>query len=279
MADQIKKEMAVQWIVNRKDKKLIKFVESEDRTYKLADNVLEHLNSIKTNTIVNVTIEGENVVYIAVKGEEIKTTEVKKEIVSETPKQEVIEKKIELVPEQNTVKEEKSKSIVEINQNGTNCAVDFNQASGVEKKVQAIYTYKVKGYSKDLLWWLFEETGEKVWFGVDDKLIDFMKTIEKGDVLKISGESRKSRGKDVDFITYAELITKSQKNTNIANEQSNKSYSKNDNEMNKRTALMQAKDIVVSLIGSKSERVNSQDKVNDLIKSLTKICYEAITQL
>jgi hypothetical protein len=264
MADTIKKSLTVQWIVNRKDKKLIKFVEGEDKTYKLADNVLEHLNGIKTNTIVNVTIEGENIVYIAVKGEAVKTEEVKKEvekIVTNTPQTIVGEdKKVEpfLMP-----KVENSKLSVETNQN--------------VKVDNKFLTYKVKGYSKDLLWWLFEETGEKIWFGVDDKMIPFMRNVKKGDILKISGESRESRGKDVDFITSAELVTKSQETVNSTNEQPKKgSYSNDADARAKNTALMVAKDIVVVLLNK--DKIDNK-KIKEVLMDLTKICYETLNSI
>jgi hypothetical protein len=258
MTEQIKQEMTVQWIVNRKDKKLIKFVEGEDKTYKIADNLnVDEIVKRKTNIPVNVTIENDTVTSISIRGEETKPESPKEEKPIETPKQETIEKKPEPVQEQKEVIKEESKN------------------------TQSSNTYKVKGYSKDMLWWLFEETGEKVWFGVDDKLIDFMKTIKKGDVLEINGESRKSRGKDVDFITSAKLITQSKaiENTSSEKEQPKKASYRDESAMDKRTAVMVAKDIVVALINSKSERVNSEEKVNILIKNLTKVCYESLITL
>jgi hypothetical protein len=250
MSELIKQEMTVQWIVNRIDKKSIKFVEGENKTYKLADNLqVEEIVKRKINVPVNVTIENDIVVYIAIRGEEAKIIETSKE--------------------EKSVETKKQEDVVEI-----------NQKVEVDKQVQSIHTYKVKGYSKDMLWWLFEETGEKVWFGVDDKMIPFMRNIKKGDILKISGESRDSRGKDVDFITYAELVTKSTENTNPDNVQPKKgSYSNDSDARAKNTAIMIAKDIIVAYINSKAEKVNTEEKVEGLLKQLTKVCYEVITAL
>ena len=59
-----KHEFVVKWIV--KDKKIIKFVEQEEKTYKLADNVLDFLDEIKSNAPVNVTIADDKVIFIQV---------------------------------------------------------------------------------------------------------------------------------------------------------------------------------------------------------------------
>lgn len=58
-----KKELTVKWKV-LKDKKIIKFIEEENKTYKLADNVLEYLDEIKSGVPVNVTVIGDTVTFI-----------------------------------------------------------------------------------------------------------------------------------------------------------------------------------------------------------------------
>jgi len=62
MVDKIKKELTVKWIVV--NKKIVKFIEEEAKTYKLGDNVLEYLDEIKANVPVNVTIVDDKVTFI-----------------------------------------------------------------------------------------------------------------------------------------------------------------------------------------------------------------------
>lgn len=57
-----KHEFTVKWVVA--NKKIIKFIEREDVTFKLADNVIEYLDEIKSNVPVNVTIADDKVIFI-----------------------------------------------------------------------------------------------------------------------------------------------------------------------------------------------------------------------
>jgi len=72
----IKKELTVKWLVA--NKKIIKFIEEEEKTYKLANNVIEFLDEIKANTPVNVTVIGDSVTFI----------QKRDEVISEEPEQE-----------------------------------------------------------------------------------------------------------------------------------------------------------------------------------------------
>lgn len=82
----IKKELTVQWIVV--GKKMIKFIEESDKTYKLADNVIEYLDEIKSNVPVNVTIVGDSVIFIQKReGAVTEEAEVEKEVVESSETQ------------------------------------------------------------------------------------------------------------------------------------------------------------------------------------------------
>lgn len=251
-----KQALTIKWIVL--PKKMIKFIEAEDKTYKLADNVVSQIEELIKNKIitlpgnsipVNVIINGENVTFISIRDNSVKVEEKK---VEEKP----IEKK-----------EEKTEVVT--------------------PKAETNYkSYTVLGYSKDRKWWLFKEIGEKVWVGVDEKVS--MQNINKDDKIELVLETRKTTYKDkereIQFITAIKVIeSKKQEisqDSNPKSEQvSKKSSYRDENAMDKRTALMVAKDIVVAYINSKAEIVNTEVKVGELTKRLTKVCFDALNSI
>jgi hypothetical protein len=241
MADLIKEDLTIRWIVARR--KLVQF--TNDKTYKLADSVLEHIKEIekrKTNIPVEVIITPKNqneeydlVTFIAIKGETHTAQEVK-----------------EFVKDKNPEKKEEPK---------------------IEEK-KAVYT--VEGWSKDGQWYLFTETA-KEWFGIDVS----MKDIKKGDKVEITYRLGESRGKPVNFITSVKVIQTSNIPENTPNVEANKksSYSNDSQARAKNTAIMVAKDIVVAYVNSKAGIVDTEIKVGEMLKRLTKSCYETIESL
>lgn len=231
-----KKELTVKWIV--KDKKIIKFVEQEEKTYKLADNVLDFLDEIKSNVPVNVTIADDKVIFIQVNENAESSNEPDK---SQEPKS-----------------EEKSESSNE--------------------------TYTVKAISKTRDYYLFDECGEKEWFTVAKNVKNFLKDVKKGDVLEIKHTVEKDdKGRDVRLINFAKVVGEKveEKKENVLKTtvSTKKSSYRDEESTDKRTAVMTAKDIVVAYINSKAEIVNTETKVGELLKRLTKVCYEAIQSL
>lgn len=270
MSDPIKQDLTIRWIVARR--KLVQF--TNDKTYKLADSVLEHIKEIekrKTNIPVEVIITPKNqneeydlVTFIAIKGETHTAQEVK-ELVKEPEKKE--EPKVE------------EKKVVE-------------EAPKTENKVagssQAIYT--VKGYSKERppLWWLFEELGDKTWLGVDSKLLETMSKFKKGDKLSFDTEPRIQQYKGIDrTINYIvavkpieiKTVESSQATQEKSPENKKSSYSNDSQARAKNTAIMVAKDIVVAYVNSKAGIVDTEIKVGEMLKRLTKVCYETIESL
>jgi len=233
-----KHEFVVKWIV--KDKKIIKFVEQEEKTFKLADNVLEFLDEIKSNVPVNVTIADDKVIFIQVN----ENADVK---AKELPE-----------PEEKDVDEE-------------------------SKSESSNETYTVKAISKTRDYYLFDECGEKEWFTVAKNVKNFLKNVEKGNVLEIKYEVTNDGKRDTRLINYAKVANEKveekkedKKETTVSTKKS--SY-RDEESTDKRTAVMTAKDVVVAYINSKAEIVNTEAKVGELLKRLTKVCYEAIQSL
>ena len=228
-----KKELTVKWIV--KDKKIIKFVEEEEKTYKLADNVLEFLDEIKSNVPVNVTIADDKVIFIQVN----ENADVK-------------------------VEEEAKEKDADVKSESSN------------------ETYTVKAISKTRDYYLFDECGEKEWFTVAKNVKNFLKDVKKGDVLEIKHSNEKDdKGRDVRLINFAKVVSEKiiEENKKETKVSTKKSSYRDEESTDKRTAVMTAKDIVVAYINSKAEIVNTEAKVGELLKRLTKVCYEAIQSL
>ena len=219
-----KKELTVKWIVA--NKKIIKFIEEEDTTYKLADNVLEYLDEIKPNVPVNVTIDKGSVIFI---------------------------QKIEGVVVSNEEPEQTSSN-------------------------NDVYT--VKAISKTRDYYLFEEAGEKEWFTVAKNVKGFLKDVKKGDQLEINVEvTTNDKNKEVKTIVFAKI--KSQ-NKEVKEDQpkektqTKKSSYRDEDAMDKRTALMVAKDIVTVLL--ENDKIDNK-QVKEVLKDLTKASYDNIQEL
>ena len=226
-----KKELVVKWIV--KDKKIIKFIEEEEKTYKLADNVLEFLDDIKSNVPVNVTISDGKVIFIQVNENAEPSNE------SQEPE-----------PEKNEASNE------------TNLVT-------------------VKAISKTRDYYLFDEYGEKEWFTVAKNVKNFLKDVKKGDKLEVKVEvSTDEKNKTVRTIIFAKVQESKKEEpkqeTKSETVSTKKSSYRDEESTDKRTALMVAKDIVVSLIQEKGLEMK---KVKEALKDLTKTCYETIQSL
>ena len=238
----VKKILTVKWIV--KDKKIIKFVEEENDTYKLADNVLNYLDEIKSGVSVNVTIDDKNVTYIAVKEGNTQTPEPTSK--TDKPKP-----------------EEKQKSEPE-----------KNNASNETEMVT------VKAISKTRDYYLFDEKGEKEWFTISPDVKNFLKDVKKGDVLEVKVEVSNDGKRNVNTVVFAKVKNVAEPEKEEKTEPYKKKSSYRDEEStDKRTALMSAKDIVIAYINSKAEIVNGESKAIDLLNRLTKACYENIQSL
>ena len=224
-----KKELTVKWIV--KDKKIIKFIEEEEKTYKLADNVLDYLKDIKANSPVNVTIDGDNVIYIAIKEGAKTETSTENLPPDEQPEPEVTPSEA---------------------------------------------TYTVKGISKSGDWYLFEETGEKEWFGIEEDVKKYLEGqgVKSGDVLEIKYLEKTKKNKTQNYISFAKI--KASKESEPKKETSARKTSYRDEDAtDKRTAIMSAKDIVIALIPKGLEK----KQIGQAMKDLSRDCYEALTEL
>jgi len=221
-SNEIKKELTVKWIV--KDKRVIKFLEEDDNTYRLAENVLEYLDDIKSNVAVDVTINDNQVTYIAKKTASKKKVEKKETKSTEEP-------------------------------------VDSSQES---KKCEVV---TVKGISKTRDYYLFDEYGEKEWFTIASNVKNFLKDVSNGDKLEISYEVSNEGKRTIRTVTFAKIIEKNQiqSKSESKNNFTNKSSYRDEGATDKRTASMNAKEVVVALINNKLiEKANIKDAIIDL---------------
>lgn len=236
-SNEIKKELTVKWVV--KDKRVIKFLEEDDNTYRLADNVLEYLDDIKSNVAVDVTINDNQVTYIAKK-----TAKSQQE---EKPKE----------------KEEKTNN------------EDTKDSSKDSKKSE---TVTVKGISKTRDYYLFEEYGEKEWFTIAKNVKNFLKDVTNGDKLEITYEVSSEGKRIIRTITFAKILEKNQtqSKSEFKNNSTHKSSYRDEGATDKRTASMNAKDVVVALINNK---LVEKSNIKDAIIDLTELFYNATKNL
>lgn len=237
-----KKELTVKWLVA--NKKIVKFIEEESKTYKLADNVIEYLDEIKANVPVNVTIVDDKVIFIQKREGEVVNKDDEIELANMEDYKETNEE-----PQEKTADE---------------------------------MVYTVKAISKTRDYYLFDEAGEKEWFTVAPNVKNFLKDVKKGDVLKVKIEVSNDGKRDVKTIVFAKVQSTKEEpkpETKSKTVATKKSSYRDEESTDKRTALMTAKDIVVAYINSKAEIVNSESKASDLLKRLSKVCYDAIQSL
>ena len=221
-----KKELTVKWIV--KDKKIIKFVEEEEKTYKLADNVLEFLDEIKSNVPVNVTISNDKVIFIQVN----ENADVKNEVEPEPEEQD------------NNVKSESSNETYTVK--AISKTRDYYLFDECGEKEWFTVAKNVKNFLKnvkkgDVL--EIKHTTEKDNKGRETRLINYAKVVSEK-VEEVKEESKKE-------------TTVSTKKSSYRDEEST----------DKRTSLMVAKDIIIALI-NKGEIVTSAipNTLKDLTK-------------
>jgi len=231
-----KKELTVKWLVA--NKKIVKFIEEESKTYKLADNVIEYLDEIKANIPVNVTIVDDKVIFIQKREGEF------------VNKEEEVEKESE--QEANDEPQEKTAD-------------------------EMVYT--VKAISKTRDYYLFNEAGEKEWFTIAPNVKSYLKDVKKGDVLKVNVEVTNDGKRDTRTITYAQVQSSSKEESKQETKKETSGKSDTNSSIEKQVALKEAGAIVRAYIDSKAEIVNNESKTSELLKRLTKVCYEAIQSL
>lgn len=224
---QQKELFTVKWIV--KDKKIIKFIEREDVTFKLADNVLEFLDEIKSNVPVNVTIADGKVIFIQVN----ENANVQEKELEEPEEKDVTEEKTESSNETYTVKAiSKTRDYYLFDECGE------KEWFTVAKNVKNFLKNVKKG---DVLEIKYEVTNDGK---RDTRLINFAKVV---------GEKAE------------EVKDETKKETTVSTKKS--SY-RDEEATDKRTAIMTAKDLVVALINNgKIENKQIKEVLADLTKT------------
>ena len=224
---QQKESFTVKWIV--KDKKIIKFVEREEVTFKLADNVLEFLDEIKSNVPVNVTIADDKVIFIQInENADVQAKVPEEKEVDEEPKS-------EFSNETYTVKAiSKTRDYYLFDECGE------KEWFTVAKNVKNFLKNVKKGDVLEI-----KHTTEKDDKGRDVRLINFAKVVSE----KVEEEGTKTETKKVSTKTkYGstdDLIAKA-----------------------KNSACMNAKDIVIALIQEKGlEAKQIKEALIDLTKT------------
>ena len=144
-------------------------------------------------------------------------------------------------------------------------------------------TLTVKAISKTRDYYLFEEAGEKEWFTIAENVKNFLKDVKKGDVLKAKVEvSTDKKNRTVRTIVFAK-VQESKKEESKQETKTSTSYKKtsyrDEEATDKRTASMNAKDIIVALITNGRVEVESKEKIEKAISALTKKFYEVIKNL
>jgi hypothetical protein len=244
-----KKKIKILWIVQ--SKRMIK--DTDNNTYKYAENLSEVANTLKPSMEVSVEVDDNTIVSFG------EAPEVAKQ---EVPK--VLEEKKE--PEKQETKQEETIK---------------EEKETVSEAKSEVKTYTVSRISKDKKWWMFQETGDKVWFGVDDKVKNYIEKYNIGDIIEITYQLRNDGKKDLNYITFVKAV-KITENASITSEQTSSkksTYSSDSIARAKNTAVMVAKDLVVAYINGKALIVDTETKTAELLKRLTATCYEAINQL
>lgn len=234
-----KKELTVKWLVA--NKKIVKFIEEESKTYKLADNVIEYLDEIKANVPVNVTIVDDKVIFIQKREGEVVNKDDEIELANMEDYKETNEE-----PQEKTADE---------------------------------MVYTVKAISKTRDYYLFDEAGEKEWFTIAPNVKSFLKDVKKGDVLKVNIEVSNDGKRDTRTISYAQVQSSSKEEPKQETKKAISVKSDTNASIEKQVALKEAGAIVRAYIDSKAEIVNGESKTNELLQRLSKVCYEILQSL
>lgn len=143
------------------------------------------------------------------------------------------------------------------------------------------WTVKAITRKKDVV--KFEESDVR-WYVIPENVQKYFENVNKGDIITVEIGTAEEKGKEKPAVVFfkgteSEPIKEGKEPTKEPTKSSSKSSYRDEEETTKRTASMNAKDIVVAYISSKAEIVNTEKKVIELVERLTKACYEAIKKL
>jgi len=240
MADKVTKVIA--WFVQKRA--MIKF-EGDEESMTIAESVIAKTDFAKSPLLkgdtVEITVEGEEIVSIA---------KVKGKVVAEKkaePVKDGDEKKVA------PAKEEKAEEPVV-------------EGTELTKEVYCVSKYGLK-FVGDTSWTNFTDELQKK----DFKSIGI---VAKNTITVVIKDGKIVEVKKVDVVKKEEAPATEEKTTSTK-----KSSWRDEESTDKRTASMNAKDVVVALINSGRTEVDSDVKINDVIDGLIKKFYEATKSL
>lgn len=145
-----------------------------------------------------------------------------------------------------------------------------------EKKEAVITTITVEAIRHDCTAIKIKE-GDNKWPKLDSKFHSKEALEKAGIVVNAVLDVKVAEGIIIDVVAIKETPKEEEKKEE-KNSYARKNSNRDEESVDKRTASMNAKDLVVALIQKENEPVD-KEYVKGLIKELTKTCYEAIQQL